>query len=1064
MNREHNQDMAERAVSRGYLTNERAQQILAELDRVGGQFVDCARHWQWLTDEQCRSLQSDFDQTIQLNLKGQIDELRRDAESSQQGSEALHPQDLLLTVRQPQNLGSGLGSGSGSGDHSALVAPAPSAERSGSDPSVVYPVRKKAQSKLVQSQMSAERYDTKGLKPGLNEVVDRPLNRTVCLKLGQAELVQEAQTLARLDFPAIPNIHDFGSYQGMVFYCRDRVPETAIDTALAKADVSESLDSLLAQGLRALIRVCAALQHAHSRGLTHGHLSAGCVRVGELGDVWVLGWGQAETGASKDSSKAAVQRDIKALGELLTEVLTSVYECSNLDLQAEGVPEALLAIVRASGGSGEGYQSVEDLQRDLENYLNGRRVSRDQEGPIRRLRRLARAQPAAALVLSVVLGVLLGLVTFGALEIALAQGRLKSYEARRQATKDELTDKKQRLVETERVMVEGRELGQVLDQIQRSYSPLLAILRRAREQRRLASTEGSERPHRELDARAIRDFERYESELLASVESRARKASQGVALIIPALTNEDVKARLEEQQAQLDRARQRLRADFHEARAQYYQRLAYMPWSTSQYQDSLKASQMEPENVHLALDCLLAWSRSPKPPVTLATLLKQRFGGLPGQLSMLQRAVILISPEYDSPESAEPEHLRQVAALCQGIEGLIEQRLIGGSVVYELLFRGYLKLRAHAKSQTELRKALDKVLVYARLVVETDPANAAMRLVLAQYWEQRFGYRPPWQQTSAWLVRDMALTMRFSHQVLRIEQMAEFLQRHHRMRVSLPVMQKALTRTARNPEKFRINDRFMARQADRLARASFAAGRGSNWNEILTALMDKTRPHSGNTWRVRLMRGQAINKKQLASSFARHLNAKKRKNSVSEQVVDWLRFILHPRLPRACLPVLRTVLFQYLRLQIRRRVKTPDLYWYGALLNWLDARCGQRQSLKREGLKGVRGSNVDIICTLAQAATTLTQEKIKSRRAQSFLNLLNAWSCLNSGDYPAEWLSPYCREAILEFLPEQSQARRDFKALKANAGLVQPKHWEDPEYCLPDLSPDLEKWRSRRSQ
>jgi len=100
-------------------------------------------------------------------------------------------------------------------------------------------------------------------------------------------LLQEAQTVAQLEHPAIIPIHDVGRLpDGRVFYAMKYVQGKTLEEYRTPAIPLNEL-------LRLLPRVCDAVAFAHSHGILHRDLKPSNIMVGPFGEVLVMDWGIA---------------------------------------------------------------------------------------------------------------------------------------------------------------------------------------------------------------------------------------------------------------------------------------------------------------------------------------------------------------------------------------------------------------------------------------------------------------------------------------------------------------------------------------------------------------------------------------------------------------------------------------------------------------------------------------------------------------------------------------------------------------------------------------------------
>jgi serine/threonine protein kinase len=242
---------------------------------------------------------------------------------------------------------------------------------------------------------------------------DTALDREVALKIfdrppGEAN---EARIIARLEHPGIVPVHDFGELpDGRLFYAMKRVRGDRLDRWMtAGRDIGDRLAVFL--------RVCEAVAFAHAHGVVHRDLKPENVMVGEFGEVLVLDWGVAVTGASADGGwrpsagsgrPEALQGRIadsasivgtpeymapeQARGDAVVDQRADVFALgAMLAGIGRGVaPVVAIARKAQSADAAQRYQSVPALAADVNRYLAGRAVEAHREPFIDRLARVAR--------------------------------------------------------------------------------------------------------------------------------------------------------------------------------------------------------------------------------------------------------------------------------------------------------------------------------------------------------------------------------------------------------------------------------------------------------------------------------------------------------------------------------------------------------------------------------------------------------------------------------------------------------------------------------------------------
>jgi serine/threonine-protein kinase len=165
---------------------------------------------------------------------------------------------------------------------------------------------------------SGERYhDLEALGAGgMGEVFrvhDRQLNRTVARKVLRATLseraeiverfVQEAQTTAQLQHPAIVPVHELGQHDdGRLWFTMKEVKGDTLTLKIRTLHAASRRGRWSAAGdgttLRQLVSVfheaCQAMAYAHHRGVIHRDLKPDNIMVGRYGEVFVMDWGIAK--------------------------------------------------------------------------------------------------------------------------------------------------------------------------------------------------------------------------------------------------------------------------------------------------------------------------------------------------------------------------------------------------------------------------------------------------------------------------------------------------------------------------------------------------------------------------------------------------------------------------------------------------------------------------------------------------------------------------------------------------------------------------------------------------
>ena len=306
---------------------------------------------------------------------------------------------------------------------------------------------------LEQLGLTGERYHLEHRPaPGYWEARDRHLERRVVLRVAEAgeapdaNFWRHARVLALLDQPSVRDVHDLGVLPGRgSFYCLGPIEGVSLEE-LISSEERPPLPALL----RALIAVCASLQHAHERDLVHARLNPSLVRLGGHGQVYVAGWENAAFLPSAEESlrrrlgppapidpselnalapelrqpnaRLSARTDVHALGRLLHWILSGrlpkAGEDPELHLRRAGAPRELTAVAGKALSEVERnrYAGARHFADDLRRFLDGKAVLAERDPPLRAALRLARRYPLAAGVGALVSAVVLcgALVTYQA--------------------------------------------------------------------------------------------------------------------------------------------------------------------------------------------------------------------------------------------------------------------------------------------------------------------------------------------------------------------------------------------------------------------------------------------------------------------------------------------------------------------------------------------------------------------------------------------------------------------------------------------------------------------------
>lgn len=273
---------------------------------------------------------------------------------------------------------------------------------------------------------------------GMGEVhraYDQVLQRQVAMKSLQQHLasretplrrfLQEVLITGQLDHPNIVPVYDVGFHRtGNAFFVMKLVRGENLAARLAAHQGRPLTSRELERYLRIFLKVCEAIDFAHSRGVIHRDLKPSNVMVGPHGEVYVMDWGialvrdragharsiQADEGIQEQgvivgsaaymapeqawgrTDEIDARTDIFALGGILYQILTNQppYPGPRPELQVElarrcdvhhparvvqdrRLPPQLCRItMKALAREREGrYQTVAELVEDVEAFLRG---------------------------------------------------------------------------------------------------------------------------------------------------------------------------------------------------------------------------------------------------------------------------------------------------------------------------------------------------------------------------------------------------------------------------------------------------------------------------------------------------------------------------------------------------------------------------------------------------------------------------------------------------------------------------------------------------------------------
>ena len=286
-----------------------------------------------------------------------------------------------------------------------------------------------------------ERYEEVGVagRGGMGEVMlvnDLRLKRRVALKRvaqpstaspgERSRIVREAWVTARLEHPAIVPIYDVDlDASGTSFYTMRWIDGRTLADAIRDAQGPGDRLALIRHVLAAIH----AIAFAHAHGIVHRDLKPGNIMVGPFGETFVVDWGLALTLESADAAGAPPEpvdtaragtpgymspeqrdggrvdrrSDVWALGAILRDVIGEPNDAAVL----APAPNELHAIISKATAQAPAarYPDAGALARDVERFLDGRRVDAYEYTTLELVSRLVRKLRVPLLLAGVIAAV-----------------------------------------------------------------------------------------------------------------------------------------------------------------------------------------------------------------------------------------------------------------------------------------------------------------------------------------------------------------------------------------------------------------------------------------------------------------------------------------------------------------------------------------------------------------------------------------------------------------------------------------------------------------------------------
>ncbi|MCA9793414.1 MAG: serine/threonine protein kinase, partial [Candidatus Eremiobacteraeota bacterium] len=144
----------------------------------------------------------------------------------------------------------------------------------------------------------------KGAMGEVHKALDPRLQRTVAVKTllledeaSKARFMREARLTGSLEHPAVPPVYELGQHENGTPYFALKLleGETLEDVCqrLCEGDEATHAEYPFSRRLQIALRICEALEFAHSKNIIHRDLKPENVMLGRFGEVWLVDWGLA---------------------------------------------------------------------------------------------------------------------------------------------------------------------------------------------------------------------------------------------------------------------------------------------------------------------------------------------------------------------------------------------------------------------------------------------------------------------------------------------------------------------------------------------------------------------------------------------------------------------------------------------------------------------------------------------------------------------------------------------------------------------------------------------------
>lgn len=235
---------------------------------------------------------------------------------------------------------------------------------------------------------------------------DARLGRRVAVKVlyTGGPVLEEARTIASLEHPGIVPVYEAGPNYYAMKLVEGRSLEEHLRSGVA-----------LSERLRVFQKICETVAFAHSRGVVHRDLKPGNVMVGSFGEVVILDWGIARHAGTLEGPGVVagtprfMAPEVRAGRGDEADHRVDIYSLGALFeacLPAEA-PRALRAIAAkaCSERPEDRYASAEEVNGEINRYLDGEAVQAHRESWVERLARFVSRNRTLLLLLAAYLAV-----------------------------------------------------------------------------------------------------------------------------------------------------------------------------------------------------------------------------------------------------------------------------------------------------------------------------------------------------------------------------------------------------------------------------------------------------------------------------------------------------------------------------------------------------------------------------------------------------------------------------------------------------------------------------------